>query len=176
MSDLAVIDMTVFEARECISKIKDGIHSVRALLLDLYERKGWEALGYNSWRSCVVAEFGEAERYLYRQLEAAQAERNLEICPMGQIPERQLRPLASLLPEQQKEVWEKAVETAPEGKVTAKHVENTVIEYKHTETHLVSDAMAYSIMAISQLERIKKDDPLREQALENVIDWCNKKL
>jgi hypothetical protein len=86
-------------------------------------------LGYKSWRECVVKEFGQNERYLYRQLEAAQTEKN--IWPMGQkaeIPERQLRPLVSLHndPEAQKEAWAKAVETAPEGKVTAAHVQKIV--------------------------------------------------
>ena len=38
------------------------------------------------------------------------------------ISERQTRPLAKLEPEQQKEAWQKAVETAPDGKVTAAHV------------------------------------------------------
>ena len=33
------------------------------------------------------------------------------------------RPLASLEPEQQRQVWQEAVDTAPEGKVTAAHVE-----------------------------------------------------
>jgi hypothetical protein len=33
--------------------------------------------------------------------------------------ERQARPLASLEPEQQREVWQEAVETAPEGKVVS---------------------------------------------------------
>lgn len=40
--------------------------------------------------------------------------------------EAQTRPLASLEPEQQREVWKEAVETAPEGKVSAKHVAQTV--------------------------------------------------
>lgn len=44
--------------------------------------------------------------------------------PMGYSPanERQVRPLARLEPEQQKEAWQRAVETAPDGKVTAAHV------------------------------------------------------
>ena len=44
------------------------------------------------------------------------------------IPERQIRPLARLEPEQQRTAWQKAVETAPEGKVTAAHVSKVVKE------------------------------------------------
>jgi len=58
--------------------------------------------------------------------------------------ESQTRPLSRLEPEQQKEVWKKAVETAPEGKVTAKHVESIVrgVSPKHTpiiKHELISD-------------------------------------
>ena len=89
----------------------------------MYEREGWKALGYDSWRACVASEFKQSQAYLYRQLEAAQTER--AISPIGekQIPESHLRPLTHLEPSEQKEVWDKAVKTAPEGKVTAKHVE-----------------------------------------------------
>jgi hypothetical protein len=40
--------------------------------------------------------------------------------------ERQVRPLTLLKPEQQSEAWTEAVQTAPGGKVTAKHVEAVV--------------------------------------------------
>jgi len=42
----------------------------------------------------------------------------------AEIPESQLRPLTKLRnkPDQQREAWQKVVETAPEGKVTAAHV------------------------------------------------------
>jgi|GEM_PF-1355309 hypothetical protein len=53
-----------------------------------------------------------------------------ENCPIGQIPESRLRPLTGLLPEQKKEVYQQAVDTAPEGKVTAKHVQDTVERMK----------------------------------------------
>lgn len=44
------------------------------------------------------------------------------------IPERHLRPLASVPPAEQAGVYKLAKETAPEGKLTAKHVERTVRE------------------------------------------------
>jgi hypothetical protein len=46
--------------------------------------------------------------------------------------ERQARPLSALPPEQQAEAWNRAVETAPDGKVTAAHVESVVAQrYAH---------------------------------------------
>lgn len=132
---LALALMSADEAREYVTAIRQHLNSARALLLDLYERKGWQALGYDSWRACVVAEFGESQRHLYRQLEAAQVEH--VICPNGQIgaiPESHLRPLAPYKddPEFVRETWEEAKRTAPDGKLTAAHVENVVA--KHTDS------------------------------------------
>lgn len=130
--ELAIRLMIHKEARECVDRINSNMNNIRSLVLELYEREGWTALGYASWRECVVAEFNQNERYLYRQLEAAQTQK--QICPNGQkteIPESQLRPLTKLRdnPDQQKEAWQKAVETAPEGKVTAAHVQKVVNEF-----------------------------------------------
>lgn len=122
MNDLAIQEqMTQQEARECVLKINFNLKNVRSLILDLYERMGWKALGYENWRECVTAEFKTGQSYIYYQLEAAQTERNISTIVENQIPEGQLRPLTKLKddPEQQREAWQKAVETAPEGKVTA---------------------------------------------------------
>jgi hypothetical protein len=136
--------MTAEEARKRVAAINTGLNNVRGLLLDFYEREGWKALGYESWRTCVTAEFGQSERHLYRQLEAAQIE--MRICPIGQklesdelshisanensdpITESHLRPLTKVPPEDQATVYHLAQETAPKGKVTAKHVEKIIRE------------------------------------------------
>lgn len=121
--------MTAVEARACTERIRRRDNEQRRDLLEMDDRKGWEALDYPSWRAWAVAEFGQSERHLYRQLEAAKIERN--ICPNGQIgsiPEGQLRPLAALWEDDQPSAWQQAVETAPAGKVTAAHVRQVVQE------------------------------------------------
>lgn len=133
---IAIRPMIYKEAREAVDQINSNMNNVRYLVLDLYEREGWVALGYQSWRECVTAEFQNSQAYLYRQLEAAQTEK--VISPIGEkieIPESQLRPLTKLKdnPEQQREAWQKAVETAPEGKVTAAHVSKVVKEMTEPE-------------------------------------------
>jgi phage N-6-adenine-methyltransferase len=120
---IVLAPMTYEEARSCVDQIASHIQNARALVLDLYERRGWEALGYASWRECVTAEFQASQSHMYRQLAAALVER--EISPMGEIgmiPERPLRELTRLDPDAQRDVWQLAVETAPNGKVTAAHV------------------------------------------------------
>lgn len=66
--------------------------------------------------------WGFSRVHAHRMIDAATVAENL--LPMGNIPasERQARELAGLEAERQREVWQQAVETAPNGKVTAAHI------------------------------------------------------
>src|SRR5690606_19939253 len=65
---------------------------------------------------------------------AAQVVKNLsELGTMVPANERQARPLVGLPPEQQQEAWEEAVATAPDGRVTAAHVERTVERLRYED-------------------------------------------
>jgi len=78
---IADSSMTAEEARRCIDEIKTYLNSVRVLLLNLDERRGWEALGYKSIRQCLKAELqgklGKSVSQLYRELAAGKIEREL---------------------------------------------------------------------------------------------------
>lgn len=87
------------------------------------------------------AEFGTFEEYCnerwgwgrahaYRLIDAAQVVENVSNWRQNVAPatESQARPLSALEPEEQREAWQRAVETAPNGKVTAAHVEMVVKE------------------------------------------------
>lgn len=126
--DTVVSLMSTDEARECVAKINGHMNSARALLLDLYERRGWVALGYQSWRECVTAEFEQTQTHLYRQLAAAEIERRISpIGEIGVIPETHLRPLVKLTPMEQPVAWQEAQERT-NGKPTARVVEDVVRE------------------------------------------------
>jgi site-specific DNA-methyltransferase (adenine-specific) len=71
------LSMSRDEAQQCVARIAHHLEEARALLLELYEREGWRALGYDSWRACVVAEFSQSQTALYRQLTAARVERTI---------------------------------------------------------------------------------------------------
>jgi len=62
----------------------------------------------------------------YYLISASEVEKNLSTMVDKPATERQARPLSKLEPEQQRQAWQKAVETAPEGKVTAAHVARVV--------------------------------------------------
>lgn len=60
--------------------------------------------------------------HAYRLMDAAEVTQNLQsnqLVTSLPVNESQARPLTKLEPQQQQEVWAKAVETAPNGKVTA---------------------------------------------------------
>lgn len=136
--EITEITMTAEEARECIQQVNDNLMDTRELLLDLHDRLGWKALGYVSWEKCVIAEFKDKRTYLFYQLAAAKVERNLSqstiVDKEEYIPESHLRPLAPLPPGKQREVYQKAVETAPEGKVTARYIKETIEQMEEEVT------------------------------------------
>jgi hypothetical protein len=108
--------ITEGEARMLVSRIRDHISDARALVLELYEREGWRALGYKNWTECTETEFPMSSRQVFRLLSAAQVERNIstdDLSVKEPIPGDVLRPLAGLEPEQQREAWKAATEATP---------------------------------------------------------------
>ena len=63
MSNLIQIEMTLDEARETDRLIKRHINTTRYLLLDIRDRNGWKALGYESFGQLrPLAQVPESER------------------------------------------------------------------------------------------------------------------
>jgi hypothetical protein len=69
----------------------------------------------------------------YQLMDAARVIGNLQSSTIVELPitESQARPLSSLPAEEQHIVWQTAVDTAPNGKVTAAHVADTVERFKY---------------------------------------------
>ena len=131
--DIATTMMTAEEARKRVTQINSMVNNIRALVLDFHDREGWKALGYENWAECVQKEFSIGQSHVYRLFEAAKIEARInENSPIGEnepaIPESHLRPLTAVPEVDQPIVYKLAKETAPEGKLTAKHVERTVRE------------------------------------------------
>ena len=100
---------------------------------------------YATFEDYCQKRWGMDRTYAHRTIDAAKVMRNL--LSMGNISapmtlsnsqytitvkpvnERQVRPLTRLeSPEQQREAWQRAVETAPNGKPTGEHVKRIVLE------------------------------------------------
>lgn len=129
---IGVAMMDQAEARACVERISRGMDAMRADLLDLYDREGWRALGYSSWGACAKAEFGASAATLYRQLEAAEIERNVlgdsQLENLPPIPTLQLQMVKHLSPEQQHEAFKKADLIAGGKLRSAQHVLDAVAQ------------------------------------------------
>lgn len=78
----------------------------------------------------------------YQLMDAAEVVENLKSSTIvelsgGSLPlplnEAQARPLARLGVDMQRQVWQKAVETAPQGRITARHIETVVREFESAQ-------------------------------------------
>lgn len=125
--------MTKAEAGRCVEAIKEHAISLRQLLVELEERRGWEALGYSSMTACMVAEFKNSKPVLVRELKVGRMEKRYLRVPIGTYLESQLRPLSQLEPTRYQEAIEKAHQIARGDRMTAAHVNQAVRELRSKE-------------------------------------------
>jgi phage N-6-adenine-methyltransferase len=107
----------------CEEVIERGLAQFEAVGMALLEVRDSRLyrLAYPTFEAYCEARWGLARRRAYQYIEAASAFENVQ--NFTQTPnEAQARELAGLEPETQREVWQRAVETAPNGKITAAHV------------------------------------------------------
>jgi len=175
-----MVVMTRGEAQQCVERIRAGIDGVRADVLRLHEGEGWKTLGYESWRECVTAEFGQSQAYLYRLLDAARIER--EIAPIPQdisseatvstivetvaIPETVLRPLKPLLgdPDTMRRAWKETVdEYGPQP--TAAEVAAKVAEIAPPKLTPGEQDRQEALARMAHAHRAREQAPQREITL-----------
>ena len=117
----------------CPQLTKRHINTTRYLLLDMRDRKGWKALGYESFVEYGEKELNFGSTHLYRLAESAEISLQIGYSPIGEKsppPESHFRPLTQVPEELRKQIWDEATAKAEvEGeKRTAKHVEMAVAE------------------------------------------------
>jgi hypothetical protein len=125
-------DMTIEEATAKHNELK-SLHGVmRSMLLEMRDRKGWKALGYESWEDYGEKEWDYSRQHLHRLADAASVQ--ISMSPLGdkEIPERHLRPLTQVPEEERQAIWEEATRIAEENgkKLTAKIVESAVENWR----------------------------------------------
>ena len=117
---------------DCELVIERGLNTfvdVGNALLEIRDSRLYRA-DYSTFEEYCRSKWGftdERARLLMRSTEVVN---RLTPTIVGVLPtnEAQARPLTRLEPEQQREAWTRAVETAPEGKITAAHVQSVVDE------------------------------------------------
>lgn len=152
--------------------IKDGLMTfidVGASLLEIRNSRLYRH-EYGTFEQYCREKWQMTRRSANRLIQAHEVITNLgpigpissDLVPIGTIPttESQARPLSKLEPAEQRDAWKKAVETAPEGKVTAKHVEKVVAEMKQE----VKADPAF-------IERASKEKPVFNRTNES-IEWA----
>jgi protein gp37 len=136
MSELSVVEVQRLEALESVidAGMQTFVHVGNALLeirdnrlyrnthrtFEKYCRERW---GVNSSRA----------RQLIDAAEVVENLKSVTIVTLLPATETQARPLTSLPSEQQPAVWQRAVETAPNGKITQAHVQAVVDKHREEE-------------------------------------------
>jgi hypothetical protein len=122
--------MSRAQAEDWKARISATASQLRILLFEGYQRRAWEPLGYATWTDCLKAlaeEYRFSERRLWQLHAANQVEQTItEPGSVGAIPERSLRPLTALPPDEQREAWRAAVETSQTEKPTSVQVTQAV--------------------------------------------------
>ncbi len=136
---LTVIESTRLEALEAtIAKGMQTFVDVGSALLEIRDSRLYRR-EFGTFEEYCRDRWGMERRHAYRLIDAAQVVSNVshgtQIEPEN---ERQIRPLTSLEPELQREAWQRAIDTAPDGKITAAHVQNVVDEIKCDVIHAES--------------------------------------
>ncbi len=137
MNELTIIEQTELEQYEVI--ISRGLKTfveVGAALLAIRDSKLYRQ-EYGTFEDYCGKKWQISNEYARLNMRAAEVVMNLQKTPtiVGVLPatESQARPLAGLPAEVQPIIWQRSLDTAPHGKVTAAHVETTVKEYKYEQ-------------------------------------------
>ena len=108
---------TFVEVGNALMEIRDGrLYRAEHDTFENYCRERW----------------GMGRNYVNKLIAASGVVLNLgTIVPKDELPqtETQARPLSQLTPDQRREVWPVVVETAPDGHITANHVESVVKDF-----------------------------------------------
>lgn len=133
---LAAADMSEAEAQAADLLIKEGINRTQFLLYEMRERKGWKALGFESFEQYGKESLGYERAHLNRIAAAGEIALRLGydgLDPIGSNPkESHLRPLKSVPPEVQAEIWQAAQAKAAENneKITAKRIDDAIAAWR----------------------------------------------
>lgn len=128
-SDLSVVEVAKLENLEVV--IEGGLQSfieVGRALSEIRDGRLYRA-SHMTFEDYCQERWGMSANYAAKHIDAATTVDVIESCTNGtDLPknERQVRPLTRLPESERAAAWKEAVATAPEGKVTAAHVEKVV--------------------------------------------------
>lgn len=178
-SELVIIDEAPLsiaersELRECESVIEAGERvfvTVGNALLTVRDKRLYRD-EHGSFESYLGIRWPNiSRRRAYQLMDAATVVDNVNHgTQITADNERQIRPLTRLEPEDQALVWQRAVETAPNGRVTAAHVEQTVREWRADDQDVFTDPEADEYQEL--IEERKATPPMAVHFTSNTPEW-----
>lgn len=112
---------TFVQVGQALAEIRDRkLYRVKALTFEKYCKELFDIAKSRAYELISAADVVENVRH------GGRFEGEEVLLPLN---ERQVRPLAKLRPEQQVAVWKAAVDSAPQGKLTASHINRVVKNY-----------------------------------------------
>lgn len=180
MNDLTITEQASLERYErVIEKGLVSFYEVGSALLTIRDSKLYRGT-HRTFEAYCQDRWQMSRPRAYQLIDAAKVKDNLSTTVDISPNERQLRPLAALPPEQQSEVWQRAVATAPKGRVTAAYVHKIVKDMTPVgqekprpaqQPQIPPDAIGFVENAIDQLSLITSSDPRREAGLGKLKQW-----
>lgn len=148
MSDLAWRgNCSVEEARDLTDRIKAGVETVWALLLEAHERGAWVALGYHTWNAYVEGEFRMSKQRSFQLLDQGRVIRAIEAAAEStdvDLSEAEARDLKQQLPRLVEDVRERVREVEPEQRpqIVRQTVEETRERLRQERQSILDDQRA----------------------------------
>lgn len=159
-SDLALRQQSELESRETI--VADGLRTfvdVGRALMEIRDKRLYKE-HFQTFESYCRKRWSFTKTYANQQIAAACAVDGLATIAVKPDRESQVRPLLKLHESDRAKVWEMAVETAPDGKVTARHVARVVREQlSTTDEDRTSGPVGPREAWISEIESRKQQQP-----------------
>ena len=157
------------ELERCEVVIKQGLQTfieVGQALMTIREKRLYR-IGFKTFEDYCVGRWGMVQQSATRLIRAYETVTNLQSEPMGSVlpqSERQTRPLTSLEPEIQKEVWKEVVQTHG-NKITYTNVQTVVNDWKPVDFE-VKEAKANPMFS-PDIEVIIEDKKLKAHVSNN---------
>jgi len=112
-----------------------------------------DVLAFDTFEAYCKAKWDMKRTYAFYMIESAKVMENVHNCEQKPATESQTRPLARLEPDQQREAWQRAVETAPEGKEKIIDFLRTFVLYSNSGRRDLPGCSAWDVRAHSPGKR-----------------------
>ena len=140
ITEMAIMETSLsdIEAQELAQRetiIERGLKSfveVGTALLDIRDKRLYRN-GYGTFEDYCKERWGFTDERARLLMRSSEVLKQLTPTIVGVLPinEAQARPLTSLTPDEQISAWQRVIDTAPDGKITAAHVQDVVDEIKN---------------------------------------------